>query len=145
MTKKNTFLSWGWIMGIVFSLFFILMGTLVYFSANEDHQLVSDNYYEKELAYQQVIQQKINANDAGIFWKKNTSEICLIIPDSIILVHGHIYLYRASDSELDQSFEYNKDQPCLNVADFERGKWKVSFTGKTTQQDFYTESVWIVG
>ncbi len=145
MTEKNININWGWKIVIAFIMFFILMGSLVYLSANEDHQLVSENYYAEEIAYQTIINQKINANKAGIYWLENSTGLCLIIPDSIIHLEGKIIIYRASDSSLDKVIEYNKQSVCLKTDDFKRGKWKISFVGKTEDNEFYTESIWIVG
>ena len=138
-------MNWGHKIIIVFGLFFLIMGTLIYFSAIEDHQLVTENYCEKELKYQDVINQKVNARNEGIQWLPNSDGICLLIPDSIDIVEGEILLYRASNSSWDKTIPYDTSSNCLKASDFQNGKWTISFVGKSENTNYYSESLWIIG
>jgi len=138
-------MNWGHKILIAFGCFFIIMGTLIYVGANEDHQLVTENYYEQELNYQEVINQKSNAQKVGVHWQKDGDNICLVIPDSIDIIEGEIKLYRASDSNLDKSINFDPNSNCLKASDFQSGKWEISFKGNSNSEDYFSESLWIIG
>lgn len=138
-------MNWGWKIVVAFVLFFMLMGTLVYRSATEDHQLVTENYYEKEMAYQEVIDQQATAHEKGIHFEERATSICLVMPENIQDISGELKLYRASNAQLDRSFSWHKENPCLQASGFEKGKWKVSFQGVADDEPFYVEQIWIIG
>ncbi len=50
-------LNWGYKILIVYLMFAAGMLTMVYLTTQENRDLVSDNYYEEELAYQEIIDQ----------------------------------------------------------------------------------------
>lgn len=56
-------MKWNWGTGIAITLilFVGLMGTMVYLATQQKFDLVSENYYEEELNYQDIIDQKSNA------------------------------------------------------------------------------------
>lgn len=136
-------INWGWKIVIAFVIFFVVMGSLVYKSATEDHQLVAQNYYEQEMLYQEVIDQKKSAKEQGVLWQEKEGKLCLLNPRSQAL-EGKILLYRASNKEWDQSITYSIDKTCLSATDFQKGKWKVIFKGKLEDEKIYTEYTWIV-
>lgn len=136
-------INWGWKIVIAFAIFFVVMGSLVYRSATEDHQLVAKNYYEQEMLYQEVIDQKKIAKEQGIAWQEGQGEICLLNPTNETL-KGEVLLYRASNKEWDHTFTYLEEKNCLPASDFQKGKWKVIFKGKLSDKKIYTEHIWIV-
>lgn len=56
-------MKWNWGTGIAITLilFVGLMSTMVYLATQQNFDLVSENYYEEELNYQDIIDQKSNA------------------------------------------------------------------------------------
>ena len=52
-------MNWGWRITIVYSLFALTMIGAVIYSTTLDVNLVEEDYYEKEVNYQQVINKKI--------------------------------------------------------------------------------------
>jgi hypothetical protein len=138
-------MNWGWKIVVTFVFFFIIMGTLVYKSAIEDHQLVTENYYEKEMAYQEVIDQQKNAREVGLRWEELGEGICLQVPAQLEGMEGEVRLYRASNSSLDKLYTFDAEKPCFESAAFEKGKWKISFTGSSDGQTYFVEQVWVIG
>lgn len=136
-------INWGGKIIITFILFFIVMGNLVYRSATEDHQLVAPDYYQQEVAFQDVIDQKQKAKELGVSWKEHNGTLCLLNPTADLL-EGKVMLYRASNKDWDRVFTYAKDKNCLLETDFQTGKWKVSFHGKLASETVYTEHIWII-
>ena len=68
-TSRQTGISFNWGHGIfgAILLFLVGMGTMVYIASGQTNEMVDDHYYQKELAYQGVI-------DAGKNLKALTSQ-----------------------------------------------------------------------
>ena len=92
---------------LAFLLFGILMFYLVYQSLHTNFELVSKDYYQDELVYQQVIDATKNTNDlsskASITQKGD--EIHLQLPSEMVnqSISGQVYFYCASDSKKDRT------------------------------------------
>ena len=54
--------NWGWGIFIVLVLFIAFIGNLVYKSSQVRVDLVSENYYEKEIKYQHQIESEKNTH-----------------------------------------------------------------------------------
>ena len=51
-------INWGTKIVILYSSFVIMMLGMVFFAVNQEFHLVTDNYYEEELLFQEQINQK---------------------------------------------------------------------------------------
>ena len=61
-------MKWNWGTGIAITLvlFIGLMSFMVFKSTQQRFDLVSENYYEEELNYQEVIDQKRNSSNVSL-------------------------------------------------------------------------------
>ena len=98
-------MNWGWRITIVYSLFALTMIGAVIYSTTLDVNLVEEDYYEKEVNYQQVINKKENAlRDSATF---NVA----VVGDSVVIhfptavAQGKIYFIRAADVNNDKKFD----------------------------------------
>ncbi len=93
--------NWGTGIFIVITMFILAVVAFLIYTSNLDIKLVEDNYYDKELAYQDRID-KLN-NTASLPWKINVEqEPGIIIIQFPILKppvapEGTLLLYRPSD------------------------------------------------
>ena len=101
-------MSWGTKIIVVFSVFVILMMTLVYKSYQTKFELVSKDYYKDELEYQKVIDASKNSSDltVKIDIKQANREFKLLIPDSLRTADmvGDVHFYCPYDSQNDIKF-----------------------------------------
>jgi hypothetical protein len=51
-------MNWGHKIAIVIAAFVIGMLSMVYFASQQTNEMIDDNYYQKELAYQDIINAK---------------------------------------------------------------------------------------
>lgn len=106
-------LSWGYKIAIAYLLFVAGILYLVFRANNEHFDLVTENYYEQELKYQDIIDQKKRVAHLSaapvIAYKNNQLSIQFPAECAGSAVKGEVYLYRASDASQDirQSFETN--------------------------------------
>lgn len=78
-------MNWGRGLTLVFAAFATLIGALVYGAMHTKFELVSKEYYKDELNYQQKIDGRQNAKDAGaLVVTKSADTVALELPASFI-------------------------------------------------------------
>ncbi len=125
-------ISWGTGIVIAIILFFILNGIVLYIAFGQKVDLVTDNYYEKELIYQKEIDKQNNSNVLSVPVKIEYEGNLLSIsfPSGLNLsgVSGKIHLYRPSDSSKDKYYKLEIDpagRQVIALNNFEKGLWRV--------------------
>lgn len=102
-------MSWGTKIILVFSVFVILMITLVYKSYQTKFELVSKDYYKDELEYQKVIDASKNSADldAKIVIEQSGKAFKLILPDTLktAAMAGDVHFYCPYNSTNDLKFD----------------------------------------
>lgn len=127
-------LKWNWGTGItVFIVFFLLMNVVVIiFAYGEKVDLVTPNYYEKELKYQEEIeaQQKTLDMTEKISVEYQSQVLIIQLPKkfSVKELEGNILLYRPSDSSKDVKITLQPDSTgtqLVPTAGLSKGFWKI--------------------
>jgi len=127
-------LKWNWGTGItVFIVFFLLMNVVVIiFAFGEKVDLVTPNYYEKELKYQEEIeaQQKTLDLTEKINVEYQSEVLIIQLPKKFAVkeLDGNILLYRPSDSSKDVKITLQPDSTgtqLVPTAGLSKGFWKV--------------------
>ncbi|RYZ21830.1 MAG: hypothetical protein EOO16_11475 [Chitinophagaceae bacterium] len=98
-------ISWGYKIAAVYILFVIGIVALVLKANAQGVELVTANYYEQELKYQDVIDQRAAAAQLSALphYTPTSSTLQIGLPAEFegTAWTGNIYLYRASDVSLD--------------------------------------------
>jgi hypothetical protein len=139
-------LNWGTgiiIASAIFMLFTIITGVAL---MNQKVDLVSDNYYEKELNYQSHIDREKHAgllND-NVEITQTGSKVTIALNDSSSASNaaGEIKFYRPSDSSKDFSAKLalnKKGKQDIDVSNRERGYWKVQVNWSANNVQYYFE------
>jgi len=106
-------MNWGNKILFVFIAFILLIGTLVYKSFHVQTELVSPNYYNDEIAYQQVINASNNMSNLSknIEIEQQGKVFKVRFPEEINPknVSGEILFYCAYDSKKDLKFPLQLD------------------------------------
>jgi hypothetical protein len=138
--------NWGTGIFIVIVLFLLVVIAFFIFINTLDINLVEDNYYEKELVYQERIE-KIN-NTASLTGKINISiePGILIIQfpaiDSTFSPSGSVLLYRPSDPKKDLTLPLHLDNSLRQIVDISsinKGKWIVKLEWEMGGKAYYFE------
>ncbi len=129
-------MKFNWGTGIVLA-FIGFIGFILYFvvlastGKNSDHHLVTEDYYQEELAYQQEIDAESNASkiSADFRIKKSTEGLTIEVPEELRLqeLKGTLSLYRPSNKHLDFDLEISLSNSHLLIPD-ERllgGRWDI--------------------
>lgn len=103
-------MKFNWGTGIVLA-FIAFISFIMYFVINMtvnkkyEHDLVTENYYGKELQFQNDINklERSKTLDENIVWKRTPEGILIVFPASISLedIVGNVSLYRPSNKQLD--------------------------------------------
>lgn len=138
-------MNWGKGIIFVFAVFFLGIGFMVYKSVTGDIDLVTDNYYEKELIYQQQINRINNTNalkeSIKIFY--DGSEVTLTYPDIPgKLITGKITFYKPSDAKSDFTIPVETGNKMIQVIpgnNLSKGMWKVQVNWAMDGIEYFNE------
>ncbi|TXG35223.1 FixH family protein [Seonamhaeicola maritimus] len=96
-----------------------------------DHDLVTEDYYAEELAYQKEIDKLKNAKalSENITYKKTEEGLTILFPSNIDYkqITGKLFLYRPSNKQLDFESDISLSNPHLLIPDTRLvdGRWNI--------------------
>ena len=142
--KKKIRLNWGWGIAVFYGGFLILaIGSAIY-TSTLDYFLVSDNYYQEGIDYQQQIEkvQRTAAVGQNVQWTYNpvSQTVQFRYPENVS--SGKIVFYRPSDSNLDRYVKIEKDaanSQSINVLYWQKGFWKIKVDWEMNGEEYYNE------
>jgi hypothetical protein len=136
-------MDWG--KGILFTIiaFVVLIMTMVVISVRMDGiELVTENYYEDEIKYQDRIDQSNSAQRLDrtvISYDAQLKEVLLDLPAGS---KGTLQLFRPSDSTLDQEMQVTvsrNGKTSVPVSQLKSGYWKIQLKWNEAGKDYYEE------
>jgi hypothetical protein len=140
MKKK---FSWGTGILIFIIVFILLNGVVILFSLNQKVDLVTNNYYEKELKFQHDIDKQNNAlpfADSILITVDNAViQITFPVEHANQIESGIAFFYRPSDSKLDFQAELKLNQNGKQLFDaktFVKGFWKATFEWEENNREY---------
>lgn len=97
--------TWGNAIFLVMTAFVLLMTSFMIRAASNQEELVAENYYEQEIAYQGEID-KLNTSGAlssPVAMEVAEGSLVITFPDEVkgLPITGELYLQRPSDSRAD--------------------------------------------
>ena len=138
-------MSWGNKIVIVFILFTALIGTLVYNAFRTNFDLVSPDYYNQELRYQEVIDGKYNAENAGgIIVSQDSSSFIIELPAQMQqeTIEGEAWFYCITDASKDKKIKLDALMYAKQVIDktqLEEGAYTLKLNWKVNATPYYAE------
>ena len=139
-------LNWGF--GILVS-YLIFAGTMVLFAVKASQQsndLVTDEYYEDAVNYQQKIDASKNALDGtsliDVRFINESKTLELLANDSLNNYIGMIYFYKPDDSKKDFNLDFkinNGTQSLYSLNSIPSGIWKMNISWTIGQKKYYLE------
>lgn len=141
----------NWALGVTaiyggFVLF--LIGFFVISTLNKV-DLVEDNYYDKEIAYQQHIDKvrRTKALASPMIWKRERETLILQFPKEINAVKGSVKLYRPSNSGRDVVIPIRMDMERMQsipLNKMEKGLWRMQINWQTDSASYYNEDIMFI-
>lgn len=143
--------NWGTGIFILYAGFALATLALVAFAMTKKVDLVTDNYYDKELKYEEQIQKQKNldtlAEKPNVEILKDNIKVTfppVFIKESL---SGSFHFYRPSDSGKDFETEIKLDtnnEQLFNTSNFAKGMWKLKITWSYNGNGFYTEKSFFI-
>ena len=138
--------NWGTGIVIAFVMFISFIGFLVIkMNTNEiyQHDLVTEDYYKKELELQQKIDNAATAAamDYSIKVKQLSEGLLIRFPDNLHdeQIKGSVYMYNPSNKKLDFTTAINLEQSQMLIPSkyLVEGRWDVEINWQANQQPYY--------
>ncbi len=122
-------MNWGKGIAIVYIVFVLLIAGLVYLATQQKFDLVSDDYYEQELKYQDKLDANNNvvALNDKINFSLQGEKLIIELPSDLHTsnISGKLNCYYKADSKNDLSFDFEPDENGKQV--WERNKFVQGF------------------
>jgi len=138
-------LNWGWALVIALALFAIFIGQFFVRGFSHRADLVADDYYNKEINYQQHINSAANAKALGaISFIPVVGNLGIQFPEAFDGKNatGSIQLYKPDNSDFDQTLPLAIDSANVQVIkseDMLRGLWRIKIDAKANGESYYWE------
>jgi hypothetical protein len=136
-------MDWGKGILLTIIVFVGFIMTLVIISVRQDDiHLVTANYYEKEIRYQDQIDRETSAAGLNREVLVFDSKSKLMVLDLPIGAKGNLQLFRPSDERLDQDIPLdiqNEGKTTVSLGELKSGYWKAQLTWTENGVDFYQE------
>lgn len=136
-------MSWGNKLIIVFMVFAALMATLVYKATQAKFELVSKDYYQDELRYQDKIDGAANAAlEAPIYIQVNDEIISIEFPDAQknANITGEAWFYCSVDATKDKRFVLSVDSTGIQRIErkgLQKGDYQIKISYEINQKKYY--------
>ncbi|WP_026956707.1 FixH family protein [Algoriphagus vanfongensis] len=136
-------MNWG--KGIIFTFlgFIAIMITMVVISVRmEGIELVTENYYEEEIKYQQQIDKELSTlalNREVLRFDGPSKALILDLP---VGAKGTLNLFRPSDIELDRELPVDIQEvgeKTVYLGDLKAGYWKIQLSWEEDGRAYYQE------
>ena len=140
-------MNWGWSIVLAFSLFGAFIVALVFRSFQETIELVSEDYYQQELGYQQQIDKMINnrALPVPLTFTQQAQQLVVQFPDDLSAeVQGTIQLFRPSDAHSDRTLTIALNparQQIIATDELVKGRYKIKVDWTSGEEAYYTEEL----
>ncbi|MFC4873670.1 FixH family protein [Negadavirga shengliensis] len=136
-------MDWGKGIVIVFAVFATIMVTMVTICMKQDDlHLVTANYYEEEIKYQQHIDKVSNTvhlDRETLVFDRDGKVLHLDLPVGAL---GELHLFRPSDASLDRKVEVKIDGSSSNSLDLKGlkpGYWRVKLSWTAGDKEYFEE------
>lgn len=153
MTPTSRKSSWGKGLFILYGGFVLFILSLVAIASLQDIDLVEDDYYQKEMDYQNQIERDRRARllprEVEMQYDPELQTLSIVFPMESLTsgTNGQIKLYRPSSAGLDVSFEVRPDtegRQVIEVGQLTRGLWRVQFEWGEGNIEYYSQKTLII-
>jgi nitrogen fixation protein FixH len=144
-------INWGWglALGMVAFILFIMYFVVTMTTSKEfDHDLVTEDYYAKEMVYQQEIDAEKNVQqlDGKVKSERNQNGWQISFPNSVdpTKIKGTAFLYRPSNEKLDFEIPLNLETGTLVIPAKQliEGRWNITIDWEYEGKPYlYKESI----
>ena len=144
-----------WPMGIaiIYAIFVLLLVAFAVFSRFQSVDLVTEDYYDQEIQYQQQINRidlaQSLSQPVNWMYNKQNGSLTVQFPPEIdpIKVKGNILFYRPSDAKQDKLVALNLSSDgtqLISTKNMTPGYWKIKIFWQIDKNEYYKEGILVV-
>jgi hypothetical protein len=142
-------IGWGSRIAILYGGFVLLIGIMVTMCINQHIDLVSEDYYEKELRFQDKINEMDNANELNenITHSFSGNELKLQFPLSFKHISGTVFFFRPSDAAKDLNCALSPGANNVQSVDLNKlskGMYKMQISWTSDSTNYFSEETIVV-
>ena len=137
-------MNWGNYIALSFIAFGLFIGYMVVVSFQQNVDLVAEDYYQQEIAYQDHIDKVDNTRNLKrkVIVQQDNGQLSVHFPKTMHTISGQIVLFKPSDAALDRNYEIRLNdsmEQTISTAGLVKGMYKVKVDWTNGTEDFYTE------
>jgi hypothetical protein len=133
--------NWGHGIALFYVCFVGIVVTALIASFSVDRDLVVDDYYAKDIAYQQRYDKITNSITSDNVNVKVEDDNVIVRFEGSDDIKGSVLFYRASDKSQDFIKHIDGSEIIIPVADLSKGKWSVKIDWVEGDKSFYKEEI----
>lgn len=135
-------MNWGNKIVVAFILFAAFIGYMVVKAFQEDFDLVAEDYYAKEIAYQQKLNKLSNAaeDEMQVQVQQTVDAVTFTFPKD---AQGEIHFYHPSRKIFDKTFSISHGDDMkqeISKSELVAGNYRVNITWKADNTDYLQQS-----
>lgn len=137
-------MNWGKSIVLAFVLFATFIGVLVTIIFRQDIALVTENYYEKELRYQEQIDRERNTSELPEKPSIQVADGALVVEYTGMtqITSGELELFRPSDAKLDRKYVLSPDATVqrIDLSGLPGGMYKARMRWTQNGKEYFLEN-----
>lgn len=141
-------ISWGIKITVLYGGFVALILCMVTMAMREKVDLVSKDYYEQELKFQDKINKMTRSNELNepLAWEVKEDVLMLKFPRQFKgqNINGSIYFFRPSDVSLDRTIPIPADTGSvqnISTQELKEGLYKMQINWKANDVEYFNEGI----
>ena len=141
-------MNWGTGIAIFLAVYMAGVIGVVIFSFQSDVNLVTEDYYQKELEYEDQIDRIRNTNSLAtqpqLKLNRAAEAVLLTFPAELNPKKGTVLFFRPSDftKDVNNKLKLNKkNEQVFDFTDMDAGMWKVKLQWEAENKSYYQEFV----
>ncbi|SRR6056297_910721 len=139
-------LHWGNAIFIFFVVYISILGFTLYQSTQVDHSLVAEDYYAKDLSYQEQYEKLENyaasSKPLSLLFDSEKELISIHAPEATDAMTGTVTFYHPSRSNQDVNIAFSVsggDKAAFSIPELSPGRWIAQVDYKDSKQSYYFE------
>ncbi len=142
-------IGWGTGTAIFFAAFIVFMMVLVLLASRQGVQLVTEDYYEKELEFQDVQERMARADQLPepLRWELKGNTLLLDFPEAAgVEFRGSLVFYNPSNEAKDQRMDFStvNDSLLLDLGALTAGRYTLKVECQHGGVEYYSEGMLLI-
>lgn len=136
--------NWGTGAFLLFGGFVVFMLGLVFYASKQSHELVTENYYEKELEFKDVLikQERTEKLSEQLQIEVKDKTLTLSFPKEVgKSISGKLFLFKPSNIKDDKEIIFSTDNniKTFDLSEFSTGMYKLKVDWNARENEYYNE------